>query len=216
MQSLDRGLEIMEYIIVNRCASVSEIAHQFRINKSTASRILSVLAKHNLVFKAKDSMKYYADVGTLLYSSRTYVEYMILDEIHPLLRALARKIDMTAQICVWKQNRTFLIDQVRCSRYLKEPAFPGMDEPLHCSALGKCILAFLPEEDYQALMKNYIFVKYTENTILDQERFHKEIIAIRQKGYAIDRGELFSNIYCAAVPVYDKEGNIAELYDDLN
>ena len=85
MNSLNRGLDIMEYIVLNKCASVSEIAQAFQINKSTASRILAVLAEHDLVCKEGNTMKYYPSIGTLLYSSRTIANYQILDAIHPML-----------------------------------------------------------------------------------------------------------------------------------
>ena len=210
MISLNRGLEIMEYIVANRCASVSEISQVFGINKSTASRMLAVLAEHNLVSKEGNTMKYYPGIGTLLYSSRTVANYQILDAVHPILTSLADTIDMTAQICVLKHDRAFLIDQVkgRSNRFLKEPALPGMAEPLHCSAIGKCILAYRSQEDICALLEKYPLDRYTENTITDPVRLQEELALIRQTGYAIDRGEFVKDLYCLAFPVTDSCGSI--------
>lgn len=212
LESLNRGLEIMKYIVINRCASVSEIAQEFNINKSTASRILSVLAKQDLIYKEKGSMRYYSSIGTLLFSTRTISKYLILDEVHPLLRSMADRMHITAQLGVLKKNRVFLIDQVKSheNRYLKEPVFPGMDEPFHCTALGKCILAYMPEEKYNAIMKgDYDFHKYTDSTIVDRQTLQNELSRIRESGYAKDMGEFLPKVFCLAVPVYDKEGRVA-------
>jgi len=211
MISLNRSLEIMEYIIFNKCAGVSEIAQAFQINKSTASRILSVLASHNLICKEENTMKYYPDIGTLLYSSRVMVDYRIADTIHPLLNNLSEKINMTSQVCILKGNRVVLIDQVkgRSNRFVKEPALPGMSEPLHCSAIGKCMLAYLSEEECAGILENYEMTKYTENTITDKEVLLKELETIRQKGYALDMGELYDNLYCMALPVKDVSEKIS-------
>ena len=210
LTSLDRGLQIMKYIAINRCASVSEIAQEFQIDKSTASRILSVLAKHDLVYKKEGTMKYYSSIGTLLFSTRTISNSMILDEVRPHLRALAERVNMTAQIGVLLQNRVFIIDQVkgRDSRYLQEPAFPGMDEPFHCSALGKCILAYRTQEEYQSIMEGYDLRRYTDRTITDAKQLLAEMEQIRREGYAKDDGELSAKVFCLAIPVYDREGMV--------
>ena len=210
MSSLNRGLEIMEYIILNRCASVTEISQVFKIDKSTASRILTVLAEHNLVCKAGNTMKYYPSIGTLLFSSRTMANYQILDEVHPILRRLADAVDMTAQVCVLKKDRVCLLDQVksRSNRFLKEPALPGMAEPLHCSAIGKCVMAYMPSDEYDTLMETYELRRYTDATITDRTSLERELVSIRAAGYALDRGELADNLYCIAVPIMDRNGTI--------
>jgi len=210
MTTLNRGLEIMEYIVANRCASVSEISQVFQIDKSTASRMLAVLAEHNLVSKDGKTMKYYPSIGTLLYSSRTMANYQILDEVHPLLCSLADTINMTAQICILKKDRVFLLDQVksRGNRFLKEQVLPGMSEPLHCSAIGKCVLAFLPQEKYELLMEHYELHRYTAATITEKSVLDAELKSIRSVGYALDRGELMEHLYCMAVPISDRDGNI--------
>ena len=210
LTSLDRGIQIMKYIAINRCASVSEIAQEFDVDKSTASRILSVLAKHDLVYKKEGTMKYYSSVGTLLFSTRAISNSMILDEVRPCLRTLAEKVNMTAQIGVFLQNRIFLIDQVKGkdSRFVQEPAFPGMDEPFHCSALGKCILAYRTEEEFDSILETFGLFGYTEKTITDPPRLLTEMEKVRQEGYATDNEELSPGVFCLAVPVYDREGNV--------
>jgi len=210
LTSLDRGIQIMKYIAINRCASVSEIAQEFDVDKSTASRILSVLARHDLVYKKEGTMKYYSSVGTLLFSTRTISNSMILDEVRPCLRQLAEKVNMTAQIGVFLQNRIFLIDQVKGkdSRFVQEPAFPGMDEPFHCSALGKCILAHRTREEFDSILETFGLFGYTDKTITDPQILLKEMETVRQQGYAIDNGELSPMVFCLAVPVFDREGNV--------
>lgn len=210
LESLNRGLEIMKYIAIKRCASVSEVAKEFDINKSTASRILSVLARHNLIYKEEGTMKYYSSIGTLLLSMRTLSKHVILYDIHPLLQSMAERLNMTAQLGVRVKDHVFLLDQVKShgNRYLKEPAFPGMDEPWHCTALGKCILAYMIEADYTEIIKDYELKKYTESTIIDKQALLIEMQRIREAGYAMDAGEYSPRVFCLAIPVYDIEENV--------
>lgn len=207
--SLNRGIEIMKYVAIHRCVSVSEIAKVFEIDKSTASRILAVLAKHDLICKEEETMKYYSSIGTLLFSARTMYNDTILDEVRPLLRSAAEKLNMTVQLGVLKQNRVFLIEQVKGkgSHYQKEPAFPGMVEPFHCTALGKCILAFMSQTERDAMMDGYMLQKYTEDTITDISALYAELERIRAAGYARDMGEFSPKVFCLAIPIQDAEGN---------
>lgn len=134
LESLDRGLAVLEYIAVNGAAGVSDVAQAFHIHKSTASRILSALSDRNLLRKDDETMKYYPDVGTLLLGCRTLREYRIPDVIHPLLRDLANQLNFTAQLCVFRRGQAYILDQVKGSRtrYLREPALPAWRNP--CTA----------------------------------------------------------------------------------
>lgn len=210
LDSLNRGLEIMKYIVINRSASVSEIARVFEIDKSTASRILKVLAQHDLICKDESTMKYYSGIGGLLFGSRILSNHIIIDEARPYLRSLAEMVNMTAQISVLWQEEVFLLEQIKSekNRYLKEPAFPGMKEPLHCSALGKCTLAYQSEKNFEIMMKDYQFFKYTENTITDIQVLREELAKIKENGYARDMGEYSNKVYCLAVPIYDQNGEV--------
>jgi len=210
LESLDRGLAVLEYIATNGAASVSEVAAAFQVNKSTASRILAALSDRNLLRKDEQTMKYYPDVGTLLLSCRTLREYRIPDLVHPHLRELSRQLDFTSQLCVLRRGQAYILDQVKGSRtrYLREPALPGMTEPLYCSAIGKCILAYQPPERIRQLIGSAHLVAYTENTVTDPVLLERELAQIRDSGCAWDRGELSLKVWCLAVPVFSPDGSV--------
>ena len=75
-------------------------------------------------------------------------------------------------------------------------------EPLYCTASGKAVLAFLPEEYRDDLLSACEFKPYTKNTITNISDLLKELNTIRKQGYASDNCELYDGVYCIAAPVY--------------
>jgi len=84
----------------------------------------------------------------------------------------------------------------------------GQTIPLYCTALGKSLIAFLPENSIRELLSNERFVQYTPNTITDMETLLKDLEAVRKRGYSIDDEEHIKNIYCIGAPIFDASGSV--------
>jgi DNA-binding IclR family transcriptional regulator len=83
-----------------------------------------------------------------------------------------------------------------------------MIEPLHCSSVGKCILAYRRQESIRALLEDYTFTKYTEQTIQTKEALLEHLEQIRAQGFALDDEEMAPGVRCIAVPVYDYRNSV--------
>ena len=80
----------------------------------------------------------------------------------------------------------------------------GRRGSLHSTALGKAILAFLPEADKQNLLEGYNYYPITCYTIIDQEKFADELALVNQRGYAIDEQENELGGRCIGAPIFDR------------
>lgn len=208
MQSLDRGLRILEYLAKKKGAGVTEISEAFQIDKSTASRILSTFVEHDMAFKDAATGKYRLSVGPLLFSYRAMSYHEIMDIAHPILLDLAAKTGETAHLCVLQQDQIYVLDQVKSKRnqFMKDPSLPGMREPLHSSAVGKVILAYMQPEQARRLLENTSLDVFTDKTISDIDELFGQLEQVRKNGYAIDNEEFSRGVICAAVPVFDSYG----------
>ena len=81
----------------------------------------------------------------------------------------------------------------------------GTRMPLHCSAMGKAILAFLPAEETAVLLQNGISV-YTPHTVTDPDELQKQLDETVQSGYAIENGERIIGMRGVAAPIFDRFG----------
>ena len=84
----------------------------------------------------------------------------------------------------------------------------GARIPTHCSALGKAMLAFLPEERLVSIVKDKGLPRRTENTITDYEELKKHLQLIREQGYAFDDEENEKGVRCVGAPIRDQNGKV--------
>jgi DNA-binding IclR family transcriptional regulator len=101
------------------------------------------------------------------------------------------------------QGRVLYIDQVESPATLRVNAQVGTMNPLHCTALGKALLAFGDLELPTTLES------FTPHTLTDPTRLRKNLEQVRAQGYAVDDEEFDLGVRCIAVPVFDFRGKAA-------
>jgi DNA-binding IclR family transcriptional regulator len=198
IQSLARGLKILSMLSGSQeGSSVTEVAAELGIDKGSASRLLSTLVRYG--FAEKDPVSRRFSLGPqLVVLSRSLLTRMPLREVaKPYLRDLMRATGECAHVGILSQGRVLYIDQVESPASLRVNAEVGSLAPLHCTALGKVLLAFgrqsLPEE----------LEKFTEATLLTREALRKNLEVVRQQGYAVDDEEFDPGVRCIAAPIFD-------------
>lgn len=78
----------------------------------------------------------------------------------------------------------------------------------HCTTLGKVLIAFLDKDERKKIYKKIGFPRMTKNTIVDRDLFEKEIIKVREQGFALDDEENEYDIRCIAAPIIDYSGKV--------
>src|ERR1019366_3190617 len=81
----------------------------------------------------------------------------------------------------------------------------GSSNPVHCTSVGKAILAFLPEDRINDILKRTRFERFTHRTIASADALRTEIEKTRRRGYAVDDEELEEGLRCIAVPLLDAQ-----------
>jgi len=84
----------------------------------------------------------------------------------------------------------------------------GSRVPLHCTSMGKMLLAHQPKRRREHLLALSDLHGYTDNTITDFDRLEEHFAEIRASGYSIDNQEFLAGVVCAAVPVRDARGKV--------
>jgi IclR family KDG regulon transcriptional repressor len=201
-QSLKKGIEALLFMASRKSVGVTELADELQINKSTAFRILDTFLEADMVEKNKETLKYKLGPAILRLSEQYYKNFNIITAAKPLMERLAADIRESVHLCVCSNNKAVVIEQIMSDSRLVVNAKIGNSEPLHCSAVGKCLLAFAPPEDREKMLSKVTFDVFTEKTITSKQRMLEEIENVRRQGYAVDDGELSADIKCVAVPVF--------------
>ncbi len=123
-----------------------------------------------------------------------------------VMRDLRDRIRETVLIGTLAGGEFVVLEQVLGTHPFKFSVDAGARLPLHTAAPAKALIAYLPEPARESLLSEIEYVRYNSATIANAAQLRKELNEVRERGYAIDRGEQLSGIHCIAVPVFARHG----------
>lgn len=208
IQSLERGMQALVFLSRRRTAGVTEVAEDLDVNKSTAYRILETLMASNMVAQDPATAKYKLGPGILQLSDRLIKNLNIISIAKPHMAKLAEVTGESAHLCMLSNDSAVVIEQVMADTRLAVHAKVGNAEPVYCSSVGKCLLAFSEAEKRESIMGRIRFERFTGKTIMGAQALRDELREIVSRGYALDDGEMSDDIMCVAAPVYDHTGTV--------
>ncbi len=126
----------------------------------------------------------------------------------PFLEELAEKSGEIVHLSVLDRGEIVYLDKRGRSQPLTVSTMIGGRSPAHASAMGKALLAGLPADQAQRMLKERRLIRFTPTTIIDHRRLARELKAIRRQGYALDNEETFPGIRCVAAPLIDGDGQV--------
>jgi DNA-binding IclR family transcriptional regulator len=208
IHSIDRALDILLLLRrEGREMGVTQISSQLGMYKSTVYRTLDTLERKGFVQQNTENGKYW--LGIQLYSLGMLVreKLSLATVIYPYAKALADKFQEVIHISVLDKSaqdypKHIIIDKVGQKMLSLTPPV-GSISPCHCSAVGKCLLAFAPH-GYLAGFTGKPLPGYTPKTITGWDGLLAELARIRAQGYAIDNEELETGLTCVAGPIFGR------------
>ncbi|MGJ9402698.1 IclR family transcriptional regulator [Arthrobacter sp. KK5.5] len=208
VQSVDRALAILEIIARLGDAGVSEIAEEIGIHKSTASRLLGSLVARDIVQQNSERGKYQLGFGILRLASSIPGRLSLVRESRTVLEALADEHKETVNLAVLRSNFAVNVDQAMGPSTLAAYDWVGSLTPLHTTSSGKVLLAALPAEERQRILKETGMTARTPKTITSRKELELQLVEVARDGYAISEEEYEIGINAVAVPVRNHLGNV--------
>ncbi len=207
VQSLQRGLQILDMVVQSgEPLRLADIARDLEMDRASAFRLLQTLERNSLV--AKDPLrKNYTVGGRLLqWASTIGQDASLVATARPYLEQLVNRTNESGHFGVLSKDRALLLDYIGSRGTIVVQNRVGVFEPLHCTALGKALLAFQPAARRDALIAGIRFERHTESTIADRAGLEKTLEKVRSDGVAYDEGEYNGVLYCVAAPVIGRDG----------
>jgi DNA-binding IclR family transcriptional regulator len=187
---------------------ISEIAHELHLDRSTTYRILLSLEKGGLVEKDKGTGEY--SLGLFAFEiGNAYLNRIDFPKVSKsIMTDLALEVQETVHLAVLSETEIVYVDKVDSPRPLGIMSKIGQRAPLHCTALGKVLLAFQPEAELKRIIRQIKLIPMTSNTIVSQHRLMEELRMIRRQGYALDHREIEEDVECIGAPIRDHRANV--------
>jgi len=190
--------------------TLSEIALQVNLPRSTVQRIVQALDEANFVIAASPTSG--VRLGpTLLVLASSVKQISIAELTRPLIVQLSKDTGETVDVAVLGTNKAVVVEQIHGTHPLLAVSAVGNSLPLHCSASGKVLLAALSPERLKAIRSRLALTASTRNSITTWTSFDREIELVRSSGVAYDREEYRIGICAAAVAVRGPGNEVAAI-----
>ena len=207
--AVERALNILEAAAQRRDGLTnSEISRKLGIPKSSASYILRTLERRGYLRRDAESGRYRLGLKILSLGGDAQGNLDIADVSLPFMRALGEKIRMTVHLAVLDQGEAVYVEKVEAPGFFKVNTWVGRRMFLHSTSVGKCLMAWLPKQDVEMIVKQHGLKKRTPKTITSVTKLLAELEHVKQSGYAVDDEENSLGARCLGTPIFDAMGNV--------
>ncbi|MDA3648758.1 IclR family transcriptional regulator [Saccharopolyspora indica] len=203
-QSLERGLAVLTSLAAGP-QTLDQLAQRLGVHKSTAMRLLRSLEAGRFV--RREDVHHYR-LGSALFD----LAHQALEDLDVRDVARAHLLELngigghTVHLATLEDDHVIYIDKVDSKHPVRMYSRIGRRAPVHCTAVGKALVADWPPAQRGQFAEALTYPKLTANTIDSATRFLTELDRVRDQGYAVDRSEHEDFIHCIAAPIRNHRG----------
>lgn len=208
VRTVQRAIQILELLTGRGPLGVSDISRRLRIPKSSAHNILETLVAGRLLEKEAERNLYHLGGKLIELGNRAREGIAIQRIARPYLRALNEELDDTVHLTVLDHDEVLYIDCIESRKPLRMHSVIGVRAPLHCTAVGKAIMAHLAPRDVDRIVKTQGLAAFTSTTITTRKALDDELDKTRRRGYAVDNMEHEDLLRCVGAPIRDHSGAV--------
>lgn len=207
--SVTKAFLILEFLAnTDEPVELATLSRTLNMNKSTAYRFLSTMESLGYVNQNGETERYSLGSKALWLASKFLDNLDLRAQAYPTLKQLREETGETIHLAYLDHFEVVYVDKLDGKSPVKMASRIGNRMPSHCTGLGKALLAFLPESEWERYVQTVGLSPLTKNTITEPYTFYEHLRMIREKGYAIDNSENEEGIRCVALPIRDHTGSV--------
>ncbi|MFC1889282.1 IclR family transcriptional regulator [Thermodesulfobacteriota bacterium] len=208
IQSVSHALDVLEEFkgdIVE--LGVTELSKKLKLHKNNVFRLLATLESRGYIEQNKSTENYHLGLRSLELG-QTFIKQMgLLRQAKPIIERLCDDCGETTYLAIMRNQDVIYLDVAEASQTVRVASRVGLRLPTYCTAAGKVVIAFRPEEEIKKFLPDGL-EKKTPGTIVDEKRLMDHLKKVAKQGYAIDNEEFEVGVKCVAAPVRDYTGQV--------
>jgi len=205
--TLEKCVQILTLFSDTPVLTVSEIAAKVDQPRSTAYRYVAALKAHHLVEEIEEGSGYRLG-PKILELAATMSRRPLRDVAKPYLERIGRETGETILLNGLRDHVGICLEKVDGHHTLRVAYERGDVSPLHASATGKAIFAFLEPKEQRQIIKDIGLEAFTDSTITDPKMLEVEFARIRESGFSESHGEAIEGTHGVAVPIFSISGRV--------
>jgi DNA-binding IclR family transcriptional regulator len=204
IKSIIKTAKILElFTQYRRELSLLEISQYMGLSKSTVHSLLATLLDLGYLRQNNENSKYSLGYKVISLAETLIKMTSIISVSKPYLYKLAFEVKETVHLAILSQREALYIDKIEPAERITVNSEIGRQLPVHCTAIGKVLLAHQDKYEVAKIIKEKGLKRYTDKTITDKEQLLKELGEIRKTGMGEDNEEIEEGLSCVAVPIYN-------------
>lgn len=207
--SLVRGLKILKMFSVEQPTfSLAEIASNLGVSRTAPYRILYTLEELGYLYQDSNTKRYRL-APKVLELGFSFLNSLQLPELsRPYLEELRDLTGISSHMGVLDGKEIVYVARIPSRKISSITINVGSRLPIYATSMGKCLLAYLSEEQLENILLDSDFKQITQSTKTERIDLKKEIKVIKEKGYALSRGEFEEGIWSVACPVFGENKRV--------
>jgi IclR family acetate operon transcriptional repressor len=197
-----RALELIETVAESEGGlTLSDLAQRADVPKSTAHSLVHTLTAEGFLERGAESGRFSLGPRLLRLLGRLPHQFELPRVARPIMQKLVDEIGETTLLGVRRGANVLYVEQVEAPQFIRYVAPLGEPRPLHCTSIGKLFMGDMPEGDLRALLRDEPLPALTPYTKTDIEEIITEARAVKEQGYAFNRGESIAGVTAVSVAV---------------
>ncbi len=206
---VDRALDVLELLRdAGRPLGLQEISARLGMVKSSGFRLLCTLERRGYVERLDDGSRYQLGAKWLSYRNGATTHRSLTEIALPHMRLLLDAYGETVNLGVLRDGEVLYLEMLESPHSLRMAARAGTRSPVHSTALGKAIAAYLPEEEIDAIIPARGLPARTARTITSPAAWKRELARTRARGYSEDNAENEPEASCIGAPIFGADGQV--------
>lgn len=199
VEAVQITLNVLEALEERNGARITELASELDYSKGTIHSHLATLLQNEYVVKRGD--KYRLSLRFLKLGRVVGDRIEFYDIVKEKLEDVTERCGELSQFATEEHGKAVYLYKAEGGNAVQTASAVGEREYMSCIALGKAMLAYMPEERVDAIVDQHGLPEFTERTITTREALTDELEQIRERGYAYDDEERITGLRCVAAPV---------------
>lgn len=209
-QAVERLVAVVDGVRATQPASLAQVARAAGLTEPTTLRYLTALRDHRVVRRDPATGLYGLGVRLQEWGAAAAGAYDPVEAAAPLLEGLVEEHGETAELVgVEAGDRLVVLDARQGTHGISRAVRVGDEEPWHTTAVGKSLLAALPPERAERLLRSLDLSALTERSLTEPAAVRRDLETTRRRGFALDDEESELGLRCVGVAVRDGAGHPA-------
>ncbi|HHQ4554064.1 TPA: DNA-binding transcriptional regulator KdgR [Aeromonas veronii] len=199
---------ILQALSEQKDIGVTELSQRIMMSKSTVYRFLQTMKTLGYVNQEGETDKYTLSLKLFELGGRALEHQDLIQIADVQMHRLGKLTKETLHLGALDENSVVYLHKIDSEYNLRMYSRIGRRCPLYSTALGKVMMAWLPEEEVRSMLAGVTFERFTEHTLANVDALLAELAQVRGQGYAEDNEENENGLRCFGVPIYNRMGRI--------